>query len=424
MVKAAAYDLASYEGALLKLRKYAVLPVLLFFLLPGLCFSQSEDVVCKDGFGKFEAQSDTGIKVSVGAERNGSLAKRACAATLNWEKQSLTVAPEAASIDIDVFQVDLGIEPSVVAFQIKKSDDDASSIYQIYSLQKPSKLLRTITGGSYFNAADTDLDTRVEIWTNDAAVVAGFERLELSELDYVPTIVLRFAKGKLIDVSSEFLPYFDHQISTVRESLDAKELEDFKNSDGKLISATADSNELEKLHNLRRTKIKVLEIVWAYLYSGRDDEAWHALGEMWPASDLDRIHGAISDMQAHGIRAQVDSVSTKTSRIHWKKRAFVFDTLKAKDEPGDITNYTFADTMPKAILLRRAPPSAAQQALPTEETQIDLVIDSAGKVRSAKAVGKTDTDLLSLAGEWKFIPAFRDGKAVACNYRMAVSAVQ
>ncbi|HEX5317235.1 MAG TPA: hypothetical protein VFX22_11345, partial [Candidatus Kapabacteria bacterium] len=198
----------------------------------------------------------------------------------------------------------------------------------------------------------------------------------------------------------------------------------FKNSDGKLIPASSDPNELVKLHKVRQTKIKVLEIVWAYLYSGREDEAWHALGEMWPTSDLDRIHAAIADMQAHGIRTQVDGVSTKTSRLHWKKRAFVFDTLKAKNEPGDITNYTYTDTMPKAILLRRAPPSAAQEALPTGETQIDLVLDSAGKVRSAKAVGKADTDLIGLAGEWKFVPAFRDGKAVACNYRMAVSALQ
>jgi hypothetical protein len=43
------------------------------------------------------------------------------------------------------------------------------------------------------------------------------------------------------------------------------------------------------MHRRRVTKIKVLEIVWAYLYSGREQQAWDALAEMWPSSDLDRI---------------------------------------------------------------------------------------------------------------------------------------
>jgi hypothetical protein len=36
------------------------------------------------------------------------------------------------------------------------------------------------------------------------------------------------------------------------------------------------------MHRRRVTKIKVLEIVWAYMDSGREVQAWEALAEMWP----------------------------------------------------------------------------------------------------------------------------------------------
>jgi hypothetical protein len=64
-----------------------------------------------------------------------------------------------------------------------------------------------------------------------------------------------------------------------------------------------------------------------------------------------------------------------------------------------------------------------EQSLPEPELLLDLVIDSAGKVRSAEASGKTkwaDADLLR-ATEWKFIPAFKGNRPVACRSRLAVS---
>jgi hypothetical protein len=64
-------------------------------------------------------------------------------------------------------------------------------------------------------------------------------------------------------------------------------LSDFKNSDGQL--STLSPPKMEELHRLRMTKIKVLEIVWCYLYSGREQDAWRALADMWPAADFDRF---------------------------------------------------------------------------------------------------------------------------------------
>ena len=78
-----------------------------------------------------------------------------------------------------------------------------------------------------------------------------------------------------------------------------------------------------------------------------------------------------------------------------------------------------ADTKPEAILLRRV--VVGDAPLPQSEEKVDVVIDAAGKVRSAKIVGKQDRDLLNSCTGWKFIPAFKDGHPVASGMRLSLS---
>jgi hypothetical protein len=398
-----------------------VLWIALLSVISSFCSSQTHNVVCRDGYGKFEGKFATGVTVSVGAAKNGQLAKRVCEARLGWGKEDLLVEPEAPQVDIDLLGADLGLGTPVVAFEMKESNADWSMKYQIYSLQKPPRLLRTIAGGDFFSAADTDLDGRIEIWTGDAQAVNGFENLSLGEFDFAPTVVMRFEDHRLMDVSSEFRSHFDQQIAEVRAHLDSQELSDFKNSDGKL--PTMSPLPVEQLHRLRIAKIKVLEIVWAYLYSGREQDAWHALAEMWPAADLDRIHASIVSARARGVLGQVDGVSPGASHFRLKKSAYIYETVgNAEEGSSDKSAVSLtADTKPQPILLRRPLPPGFQEAVPKAEESVDLVIDVAGKVRSAKAVGGADADLTSAAAEWKFIPAFRDGRAVASRLRLAVT---
>jgi hypothetical protein len=401
------------------LRVRALFSSIFFCVVSSFCQGQAHDVVCNDGSGKFEVKFTTGVTVSVGAAKNGGLSRRVCKATLTWDRQDLQVVPEAPQVDIDALGVDLGLGTPVVAFQVKKSDSDSGMAYQIYSLQKPPRLLRTITGGDFFSAADADLDGHVEIWTGDAAV-DGFENLALSELDFAPTTVLRFENHRLMDVSSEFRSYFDGQIAEVRAHLDSQELSDFRNSDGKL--PVMSPLPVEQLHRLRLVKIKILEIVWAYLYSGREPEAWNALADLWPPADFDRIRASIMNAYALGIHSQVDGVSPGSSRPHLKHSAYVYDTATTPEgnPAGSDTTTLKADTKPQAILLQRPSPPGDQDALPKSEEKVDLVIDAAGKVRSAKTVGSADEDLIAATADWKFIPAFRNGRAVASRMRLAV----
>ncbi len=138
----------------------------------------------------------------VGPPTQGRLAVRKCRALLRWGDEELVVAKDAAEIDLDMFAVDPGIGYPVAAFQVKQAEAECCMTYKIYSLEEAPRLLRTLSGGGYFSGADTSLDSRVEIWTDDAATVDGFEGLRAAQMNFPPTCVLRFENGRLVDVSS------------------------------------------------------------------------------------------------------------------------------------------------------------------------------------------------------------------------------
>ena len=400
----------------------AILSACLFLcVVPNVCHAQSHDVTCSDGTGDFETEFSAGVKLHVGAARNAGLATRSCEGTLSRGKLNLVIATGAALLDVDTFGVDLGVDVPVATFQVQKSNTECCRSYQVYSLQEPPRLLRTITGGSFFSAADTDLDGRIEIWTDDASSVNGIENLSLSELDFAPPIILRFEHGKLLEVSSEFQSYFAQKIAEERAGLDAQDLGDFKGSDGRLAADAPYS--AHRLYQLRKVKMKVLEIAWAYLYSGREQDAWRSLADMWPATDLDRIRAALLSARARGIRSQIDGASTEGPTTR-KKRARIFDARNSSGALVD-TITKVAIVLPKPILIERAPPLAvSEKGLPQSESELDLVIDSAGKVRSAKPTETAqwvDPQLIIAAGKWRFTPAFSNGRPVASQFHFVVS---
>jgi hypothetical protein len=409
--------------------RWAVAALGLFFLSclsATVCHAQSRDVVCRDGEGDFEAEFLTGVKVRVGPARFEDLESRVCAVAFSWGDQNLAITDSASQADVDAFGVDLGVGTPVAALQVKKSKTECCMEYKIYSLRAPPVLLHTITGGEFFSAADTDLDGRVEIWTDDAAAVEGFENLRLRDLDFAPPMILRFARGRLLDASAEFQPFYDQKIADERAELNPQDLGDFKTSDGKLASPAA--LPAGWLFRLRGVKMKVLEIVWCYLYSGREEEAWRALAEMWPASDLDRIHAALLNVRARGIRSQVDAISPPVPS-GGKNHAKIFDgTVVVSATPGLTPKGVKPKqeiTPPKAILMERPPPvTAVEIELAQSESALKLVIDSAGKVRSVEILGNVqsvDAGLLKSTANWKFIPAFSNGQPVASQIFLGVS---
>jgi hypothetical protein len=210
-------------------------------------------------------------------------------------------------------------------------------------------------------------------------------------------------------VSSEFQSYFDDVIDKVRREINPERLHDFKLSDGRLgLTAFLSPEQLERMSKLRVVKIQALEIVWAYLYSGREQEAWRSLADLWPVGDVERIRSAILKARDHGIRAQVDDVSAARP-VGRKEQVRVYN--QSEVTPAQI------------IMLRLYLTGLDERRIPDASMPVDLVVDSAGKVRSVEAQGRAtwaDQYLESSASEWKFIPAFKSGRPVASRLRTEV----
>lgn len=382
--------------------------LLLHFAMASACGAQVQPSLCNKGNNFFEAIFRTGVEVTVESAKSAGLSLRECQATLQGSEENLVVADHAAQIDLDLFGVDLPKDGPVAAFQIWKAAGECCASYRIYSLGKHPRLLRTITGGSSFTASDKNLDGRIEIWTDDSAAVNGLDGLRVAYMDDPPAYVLRFENGKLLDASSEFQDYYDRIIGRQRREIKPELLREFKRSDGLLEQDS--SSDYERINRLRAVKIRILEIVWAYLYSGREREAWQNLAEMWPAGDVERIRRVITEARAHGILSQIDGISAKNSRTRKKTGAI----YKQTDVTPAVPIY----------LWRPEPADPLAYSLLNTEVLLDLVIDSAGKVISAEPAGKqaaADAGLLNAAKEWKFIPALKNGHSVASYLRLYTS---
>ena len=106
-------------------------------------------------------------------------------------------------------------------------------------------------------------------------------------------------KGKsFVDVSQEHVAAYDKQIANARAELKPDRLAAF------LKLTSFDDNTRPQFTD---TIPEVLTIVFAYLYSGREAQAWQALDQMWPAFDHDRIKKLILDTRAKGILSQLGS---------------------------------------------------------------------------------------------------------------------
>jgi hypothetical protein len=381
--------------------------LLLFSVLANPCAAQIRNSLCNSGDNQFQANYRTGVGVSVGSGHSGGLSTRVCEAELTWEDQKLVVAEQAAQIDLDLFGMNLKDEGPMAAFQVRPSKNKCCSTYQIYSLEKPPRLLRSITGGGTFIAADTDLDGRIEIWSEDLAAVDGFDGLFASEMNYLPTYVVRFEHGQLSDATPEFQDYFDRIVAALRIQMDLEFLRDFKQSDGVLrVGSIPDA---ARFHRLRVTKVQVLEIVLAYLTSGREQEAWSSLQDLWPERDAKRVREALTSARDAGIYSQIDVKWAGAPRAR-KRQVVIFKQ----------TDVTAAE----AIHLWRPPlPGVAEAHQPEAEVVLDLVIDAAGKVYAVELSvdQNADEDLLAAAKQWKFIPAFKNGYSVASQLRLITS---
>lgn len=392
--------------------------------------AQQQQAVCDSGEGHFEAALKDGAGVKVGPAASGAFAARTCSAKLMWKGETILDAAKAGQIDVDVMGANLGFGVPVVALEIRQDADDWRAMYSIYSLDRSPRLLAKLTGGDVYRAADADFDGEIAIWTTDAAAVQGFDGLRYADFDFAPTVVLRYEHRKLEDVSADYPKQYDAQIAQVRGQLTTQGLAAFQASDGKLEDGYRPWSQLIPL---RKTKAKVLEIVWSYLYSGREAEAWAELAQMWPASDVERAKAAMIAVRAKGFDAEAASVATPSDHRH-HRRVTVYATTGASRQISQtaadgtvrsLPNEAQMDVFNQLVDVPPQPITLMRSKMVREPETVLLTIDEAGKVWSVKTSETgADQELLESAKDWKFIPAFVGGHAVACRTKMDIQAYQ
>jgi len=106
-----------------------------------------------------------------------------------------------------------------------------------------------------------------------------------------PLVFLRINGTRLVDVSLEHRDTYDEIIADNRKALRRKDVD-------RVVSMkqtpTASSERDEAVE-------RILTIVLAYLYSGREDQARRQLQEMWPEFDRERIWKLILETRHNGI---------------------------------------------------------------------------------------------------------------------------
>lgn len=165
--------------------------------------------------------------------------------------------------------------------------------YQIADLGERPVILAPIKNESPFFVFKDPSTSQFRILTSDGAF-DYFDGLCHACAPF-PRVVLQATTTGLRDVSSQFVEEYDSEIAVARARIGQGEIGKFELSD------FADA------------KPVVLEIIYSYLYSGREEQAWQALNEMWPAADRDRIHKLILDTRAKGLLSRLKDTAPRSA---------------------------------------------------------------------------------------------------------------
>lgn len=168
--------------------------------------------------------------------------------------------------------------------------------YKIIDLAAPPVVLGPIENDSPFFFFKDATSGQFRIMTTDGA----FDYFDGSchACSPFPTVILRVQAQQLVNASGEFVHGYDTEIAEARRKINPDELGEF------LTVHNLGANESAKT-DFMKTRQHVLEIVLAYLYSGREGQAWETLEEMWPAGDRLRIKKLILSMRSQGLLSQL-----------------------------------------------------------------------------------------------------------------------
>lgn len=124
-----------------------------------------------------------------------------------------------------------------------------------------------------------------------------------------PQVFLRIEGKTVVDMGPKFLEAYDKIIQENRASLKADNV-------AAIVAMKTNPNESES-SDVYEAAAKVLSIVFAYLYSGREGQALRELRAMWPKFDQDRMWNLIQKQRSEGILRYVNgSLANRSASQH------------------------------------------------------------------------------------------------------------
>lgn len=165
--------------------------------------------------------------------------------------------------------------------------------YQLVDVAEKPVVLSPIENASPFFVFKDAASKQFRILTSDGAF-SYFDGMCFACGPF-PRIVLRADDSGLHDVSADFVEQYDSEIALARAKIENGKIGKFE---------VADFND---------AKAVVLEIIYSYLYSGREQQAWQTLDEMWPKADQERIKKLIVATRAKGLLSQLSKTRPQTN---------------------------------------------------------------------------------------------------------------
>jgi hypothetical protein len=163
--------------------------------------------------------------------------------------------------------------------------------YLVVSLGKKPKVLHT-----FANPVPIKFEKQPDGTALIRAADGVFDYFVIPHSDAViPQLVLKPEGNVLVDVSAQHPEVYDREIEQAQAALTKEDIEKLKASNyrNKLFT-----DQIPTVH-------KVLTIVLDYIYSGRDEKAWQALDDYWPAGDVSRIKSLIAERRHRGLLANL-----------------------------------------------------------------------------------------------------------------------
>jgi len=166
-------------------------------------------------------------------------------------------------------------------------------IYYVFSLGETPHLIKKFQNERGAGFIRNKVNGQVDIVTQDG--VFDYFDGQCHACTTFPTVYLRLEGDQLVDCGADHTHDYDEVIANSRKALSAEERQRFRSVHTNPYDADDDMLTITK---------KILSIVFAYLYSGREAQAHRALEELWPSSDQQRLWKLILETRKKGILSQ------------------------------------------------------------------------------------------------------------------------